>query len=104
MAFRDIASAGDKVLFSALGDIVTRTPAGGGDAEDIEAFFDNLYYASDTDPRAPATGTRPIIHIRDADVPGAARGDIYAFNGVTYKAVTLEPTGDGVTVCELERI
>lgn len=100
MGFRENFAAIDTAIFSALGDTVTWTPAGGA-AVSVLAFFENQYYESNAGGYAEAVGTRPMVTFKTVDVPNIARGDAVAFGGVNYALKTLEPTSDGLTLCEL---
>lgn len=103
MGFRDDFAARDTAIFLALGDTVTWTPAGGA-AVFLTAFFENQYYESNAGGYAETVGSRPVVTFKTIDVPNIARNDAVVFGGMNYTVKTLEPTSDGLTLCELSKI
>ena len=72
------------------------------DTTTVKGIYSNPYERLDLGI-AGIDAAQPTVAFKTADVPGAMAGNEITINGTTYEVGTPQPTGDGLTVCDLIR-
>jgi hypothetical protein len=68
----------------------------------ITGIFDNAYVVSALDTDDVET-LQPQVYVKSGDVVGIVQGDTMTINGITYKVISPQPDGTGLTLVILSR-
>ena len=66
-------------------------------SETILGIFDNEFAVA-VEGEMGIESTAPQVLVKDADITGAAHGQIMTIDGTDYKIIAIQPDGTGTTV------